>query len=131
MGIVVTVFMLLGLLAVSPFSWLNVGTSRRCVQVIGLGLLLAGMWNTFWHGLRFWGDFWGIAAVVSGSFMVLVAIIILHKFSYENRSIQSLVTFGYKIVSPLSIVWIVGLFLSFLLYAITLIRLNIGLSVIS
>ena len=133
MGIVVTIFMLLGLLMVSPLTWLSFDAKRQNIALanfIGLGLLLTGLWNSLWHGLRFLQDFWGLAALVSGIFMIMVAIIILNRHASTMVTKLPAITSAYKLINPLSALWILGLVLSFMLYAITLIRLNLGLSII-
>ena len=133
MGIVVTIFMFLGLLMVSPLTWLSLGAKRQnkaIANFIGFGLLLAGIWNAFWHGLQHLNGFWGIAALVSGIFMVTVAIIILNRHASTVVTKLAVLTSAYKLINPLSALCILGLFLSFMLYAITLIRLNLGLPII-
>lgn len=127
MGIVVTVFMLLGLLLVSPLPVLNLKKYKgnvSFVRFVGFGLLLMGLWNLLWFGLRHLQLFWGQAAVVSGLFMIVVAILILGEQSFQNNKI-------YIKFKVLSVFFIVGLFLSFLLYAVTLIQLNLGYGIIS
>ena len=133
MGIVVTVFMLLGLLMVSPLTRLSLGSTRqdnRLANFIGVGLLLAGLWSFCWHGLRFLNEFWGLAALVSGMFMIMVAVIILNRYANTTLVNHSIMTSVYKLINPLAFVWIVGLLLSFVLYAVTLVRLNLGLPII-
>ncbi|MFT5118099.1 MAG: hypothetical protein ACI9NY_001637 [Kiritimatiellia bacterium] len=133
MGIVVSVFMLLGLLMVSPLTWLSLGPKRqdhRLANFIGVGLLLAGLWNFCWHGLRFLNEFWGLAALVSGLFMLMVAVIILHRFANSAFANHPIVNSVYKLISPLAFIWVMGLLFSFALYAVTLIRLNLGLPII-
>lgn len=133
MGIVVTVCMLLGLLMVSPLSWLSLGAQRHNIQlanVIGFALLFAGLWNSLWHGLRYLHSFWGMAALVSGVFMVLVAVIILKEYGRSQLASSTAFQRLYKGISPLSLTWTVGLLASLGLYAVTLVRLNLGLSII-
>ena len=133
MGIVVTIFMLFGLLMVSPLTWLSFGAKRQnkiLANFIGLGLLLMGLWNSLWHGLQHLKSFWGIAALVSGIFMVTVAIIILNRHASTMVTKLPAITSAYKLINPLLALWILGLVLSFMFYAITLIRLNLGLSII-
>ena len=133
MGIVVTIFMLLGLLMVSPFSKVSLGDKRHNTQVanvIGNGLLLAGLWNALWHGVRHIEYFWGVAALVSGVFMVLVAVMIIVKYGSSSLSSHAVLVSIEQKISPLSLLWIVGLFGSFCLYAVTLVQLNLGLAII-
>ena len=133
MGIVVTFFMLLALLMVSPLKWLGFGklkANQNVANFVGVGSLLMGLWNSLWHGLQHLNGFWGIAALVSGIFMVTVAIIILNRHASKMVTKLAILTSAYKLINPLSALCILGLFLSFMLYAITLIRLNLGLPII-
>ena len=53
MGIVVTIFMLLGLLQLPPLANLNINKlakSAKYINWIGIGLFIAGAWNALWHG---------------------------------------------------------------------------------
>lgn len=138
MGIVVTVFMLLGLLMAMPFTILTVCSVYHhsiAIRFVGGGLLLAGMWNFLWHGLRHGDVFWGQAAIFSGFFMVMVAVIILKRdnsrIGFQYVSSAGVVRGISRIISSLLLVWIVGLLASFVLYSITLVRLNLGLSILS
>ncbi|MGH1487399.1 MAG: hypothetical protein ACRBCI_14385 [Cellvibrionaceae bacterium] len=131
MGIVVTVFMLLGLLVLSPLPLLKAKKNNQLIYYIAYGLLLMGLWNFLWFGLRHLSIFWGIAAVVSGVFMVLASIIILVESNEPRLAENALVKSLYTMVKPLKL-WVVTLLLaSFLLYAITLIQLNLGYPIIS
>ncbi len=138
MGIVVTVFMLLGLLlllplsAVKPLARLQEKKRQKVesVHFVGIGLFVAGAWNSFWHGLRFLDYFWGVAAVVSGLFMMLTAVIILKRYGHGFNIIKPLLDHVYRVISPLSFIWVVGLLLSFLLYSVTLVQLNLGLPIL-
>jgi len=132
MGIVVTIFMLLGLLQLPPLANLKknaFATTGKNVDWIGFGLLIAGAWNALWHGLRHLQSFWGMAGLVSGIFMMLAAILLLSR-SDSALSNNAVVISLSKLFKPLSIVIIIGLAASFLLYAVTLIRLNLGLPII-
>jgi hypothetical protein len=131
MGIAVAVFMLLGLLSLSPWSLPGTGRLLRRPKVgrgIGIGLLLAGLWNALWHGLRHLDQFWGQAALIAGIFMVLAALLLLgrptgsappttlNRLTARIRSLQPLV--------------LLGLLACFLLYAVTSVRLNLGYSIL-
>jgi hypothetical protein len=133
MGLVVTVLMLFGLLMASPWDKYSLGTKRQDYKIantIGTGLLLAGAWNSFWHGLRYLDYFWGLAGLVSGVFMMLVAVGILKKYGNNFLALNTIITSINTVIKPFSIVWFVGLLLSFLVYAVTLIQLNLGLPTI-
>ncbi len=128
MGIVVTIFMLLGLLVISPWSKLSLGTLRANIKMINFiagGLLLTGLWNSLWHGLRYLDHFWGLAALISGFFMVVTAVIIFVDYG-KKTGFEKI----YSCIKPLSLFWLIGLLVSFLLYAITLIQLNLGYPII-
>ena len=62
--------------------------------------------------------------------MVLASLDIIRQFASHSISNQRV----FKLISqgtmPLAPIWTMGLLLSFLLYATTLIRLNLGLSII-
>ncbi|MFT6386906.1 MAG: hypothetical protein ACJAUP_000275 [Cellvibrionaceae bacterium] len=141
MGIVVTVFMLLGLLMVSPIKLLNLKQYEHKVSVIdfvGFSLLFAGLWNVLWFGLNHITLFWGLAAMISGVFMILVAIFILGACKQSRDSSNRLKSGVLKIATklaqnlqPIYYVAVLGLLLSFLLYALTLVRLNLGYSIIA
>jgi hypothetical protein len=133
MGIVVTVFMVLGLLHQSPISFLSFGRSAKNASLtnfIGCGLLLMGCWNIFWFGLRHLSVFWGQAALVSGVFMVMTALLILlspHSRWASNSFLKKLLYY----IKPMLPLWLLGLLACAILYALTLIRLNLGLTIIA
>jgi hypothetical protein len=132
MGIVVTVFMVLGLLHQSPINFLSLSRLKKkksLTKFIGIGLLLMGFWNLLWFGLRHLTFFWGQAAAVSGVFMVMTALLILvspHSPYSSNASLQKIA----HLIKPLSLLWLLGLLVSALLYTVTLVRLNLGLSIL-
>ena len=129
MGIVVTVFMLLGLLLVSPFCFFSLKRYREkqgLVTFIGFGLLLSGLWNTLWFGLSNPLIFWGQAALVSGVFMVAVACLIIGSHYKGNEKVLGFFRSISRRLESLRLLLILGLLASFLLYLITLIRLNLG-----
>lgn len=133
MGIVVAVFMLLGLLMLSPWDKLSLGAKRykpSTANFIGTGLLLTGLWNSLWHGLRYIEYFWGIAGLVSGTFMVLVAIMIIKQFGTNILSTLGIIKTLDGVIRPFKILCLIGLLFSFLLYSITLIQLNLGLPIL-
>ncbi len=132
MGIVVTVFMLLGLLMASP--WVPPGlrvlrTSPALVDKLACGLLLAGLWNALWHGLRHLGEFWGQAALVSGFLMVAVALLLLVEHGGDFWRKQAAAGRAHRALKPLAPALVLGLALCFCLYAVALVRLNLGLSI--
>lgn len=122
MGIVVTIVMLLGLLALYGQKY----TSGNRVQLTIICLLvLLGAWNAFWHGIQYWPVFWAKAAVISGTFMMLSAsLLLVKKYSIALSFLKSV---AGKVLVYLTIA---GLLCSFLLYAVTLIQLNMGYPII-
>lgn len=90
-------------------------------------LILAGLWNMFWYGIRHLSSFWGNAAVVSGALMLLAALLVLG----EKKPVapKCLLAFS-NWIKPFRLLITSGLVLSFLLYAVTLIQLNLGLPII-
>ena len=64
----------LGLLKLKPLFYLQFnqfGKNLKNNNWVGSILFLTGAWNTFWHGLRFLDSFWGLAALISGIFMMM------------------------------------------------------------
>ncbi|TEW50250.1 hypothetical protein [Psychromonas algicola] len=103
MGIVMAVIMLLGVLVLVNARW-----KHKSISIV---LLLGGLWNTFWYGLRHINSFWGNSAIITGILMVLAALHLL--------GILKLVKGGNKFYA-------ICLFAGFLLYSITIIQLNLG-----
>ena len=80
MGIVMTVFMALAIVMAWPWSPALAASRQRhasLVRTAAGGIMLAGIWNALWHGLRHPDQFWGQAALVSGLLMVVAAILML------------------------------------------------------
>ena len=110
MGTIVTCCMIGGLL-VAAFPTGSTILPRWFIRVVGSILLLAGLWNSLWHGLRHLGEFWGIAALVSGLVMILTALYLLIPDRLPGNLIK---------LKPLVLLSLLGFAL---LYAITIIRL--------
>ena len=133
MGIVVCIFMLLGLLLLSPLAFLNIKPllAKPIILWIARLLGLMGLWNSLWYGLQNWQSFWGIAAIVSGISMILAAILILvdqqDPWFYKKTAIKAI----HKLTKTLSVVILLVLLVSFILYAVTLIQLNLGYPIIT
>jgi hypothetical protein len=130
MGIVVTVFMLLALLLLSPWpaqlvAWRRAGPAA--CRTLAFGVLSAGLWNALWHGLRHLGDFWGIAALVSGLLMVAAAVLSLRSGAADSPHPSAGAPARSKSLTP---VLMAALSACFLLYAVTLVRLNLGYAII-
>ena len=126
MGIVVTIAMLLGLVVLRPTPWRGSDLGApdlRFVVFVSAFLTLAGLWNSLWHGLQNLDSFWGIAALISGVIMILAAVII---FLERGDPVGAGSTWVGSIRA--AIVW--ALAACFLLYAVTLIQLNLGYPII-
>lgn len=126
MGIVVTVVMLLGLIVLRPTPWSKDHGQRQDLRLVTFTiamLVVMGLWNTLWYGLRHLGEFWGWAAVISGISMLLAAMIIFTERSNPLSATESwLGAMRNMIVGVLAV--------SFLLYAVTLVQINMGVAFI-
>lgn len=126
MGIVVTLAMLFGLIVLRPTPWRDENAKVQnpgFVTFTITALTVFGLWNFLWYGLRHLGDFWGWAAIVSGASMVAAALIVfVERESSSDSSNSRLIAARSPVIGVLAI--------SFLLYAITLVQLNMGLPII-
>lgn len=126
MGIVVSIAMLLGLIVLRPTPWSSGQQQRQDLRVITFStamLVLCGLWNVLWYALRYVPAFWGWAALISGVAMLLAALIIFRERTNPLAGTESwlgAIRGGVVLV----------LALSFLLYAVTIIQLNMGLPII-
>lgn len=113
MGTIVTACMLLGLICAVPYAVNTTLKPMPRVFSAGLGglVFLAGAWNTFWHGIRNLTDFWGLAALISGVFMMVTALYIMRFASLPQWLQRS------------RVVVLLGLLVWFLVYAVTIARL--------
>jgi len=128
MGIVVTIVMLLGVFAQLPFT-------RRFIKdqhiiFIGRLLLIAGLWNALWFGLRHLEVFWGQAALISGLTMIFSSVLIARDYEDPLLAANPLLFGIYRPLKAIAPLIIALLVMSAGLYLITLIRLNLGLSII-
>lgn len=125
MGIVVTFAMLAGLwvLVLSPSSIFRKQPSDYFKVTIFAGcfLLLAGLWNTFWHGVQNLNIFWGQAALLTGVVMIVSAIVILMSLRQSNGRVKRR-WFHYLLIT--------ALLMSFSLYTITLIQIYSGMEIL-
>jgi hypothetical protein len=129
MGIVVAVLMGLGVLLAWPWPSEAMRRWQEKPQRVGTvtkGLMLGGLWNSAWHGLRYLGDFWGQAALVSGILMMAVAVLLVVEKSTAGWGRLGPVRAAYKVIQPLSGALVVGLLACFILYTVGLVRLNMG-----
>ena len=110
--------MLLGLLLTVPQAlcseWRLV-KQQSSARAVALIILTAGLWNVFWYGTQHLDQFWGICAVASGVTMIAAASAIFYAGQRSRR-----------------LMWIISLALLgfFLLYAITIIRLNLDMPIL-
>ena len=117
MGIVVTLAMLMAIMVMLAVMFRVSDKGLRSVtmrRIAGTFVLICGLWNAFWHGVQHLNEFWGQAALGSGLVMIISTLAILGVI--RSRPIR------WSILA--------GLMAFFLLYAITLIRLNLGYSII-
>jgi len=128
MGIVVTIAMLWGIFALVPFTR-SLFKARHMI-FIGRFLLIAGLWNALWFGLRHLDIFWGQAALISGFAMLLSAVLIISDYEDPLLAANPLLKALYRPLKAIVPVIIALLVASAGLYLITLIRLNLGLSII-
>jgi hypothetical protein len=129
MGIVVAVLMGLGVLLAWPWPTEAMRRWQEKPQragTVATGLMLGGLWNSAWHGLCCWGDLWGQAALVSGVLMVAVAVLLVVERSSAGWGRFGAVRAIYKLIEPAQGALAVGLLACFILYAVALVRLNLG-----
>ncbi len=43
---------------------------------VSVWVFLAGIWNVFWYGVQHIGEFWGVAALASGTLMLISSVYI-------------------------------------------------------
>lgn len=118
MGIVVCLTMLLTLAVLRPSPW-NGSLSDRSnlgfFTAVAIASAIFGAWNVI-YGLRYLFSFWGLAALLSGLLMLCASLVLVIERSSGGN------------VQPLArLALVVGLAIFFLLYAITLIQINLGL----
>jgi hypothetical protein len=120
--------MLLGLSILQPTPWnsaIRAKHASRFVVFTGTALLILGFWNLLYGYLNMTG-FWFWASIVSGIAMVLAS---YYVFTERDASVNSKdVDFDAKAANTSgfrkSVVAVLAL--SFLMYAVTLIQLNLG-----
>ena len=93
-------------------------------------LLILGLWNFAWYGLRHLGSFWGHAALATGIVMLLTGILLLVEIGYTKTQRMPILLGVYKLLRPIRGVILIALLAGFLLYAVTLIQLNLGYPII-
>lgn len=77
MGSIMTACMATGVLFGARAPGKNRAGRRVVLVLVGVVLLLAGLWNAGWHAPRNIGNFWGQAALASGLLMLLVSAYLL------------------------------------------------------
>jgi hypothetical protein len=120
MGIVVCIVMLLGLSALQPSPWNKDKRAQHAPSFVlftAVSLLGFGLWNAIYGYLSING-FWMWASIVSGCAMVLASYYVFRERPSELNSVVNNHRVRKAVVAALAI--------SFLLYAVTLIQLNLG-----
>ncbi len=126
MGIVVTLAMLMGLIILRPTPWRNDQGEKQDLRIVTFTaacLVILGTWNVLWYGLRHVSEFWGWAAMFSGVSMLISALIIFRERSTPSSAMESWLGAIRGLV-------VVSLAASFLLYAVTLVQLNLGMPIL-
>jgi len=124
MGIVVSLAMLLALFMMCFASTCNQPKYQALTKVGMSFVVLLGVWNAAWYGIPNIASFWGMTALLSGVFMLFAGQIIYLEVT------QSAITrharyFDFKLVTTM----VLGLY--FLLYAITIIQMNLEMPIIN
>jgi len=128
MGIVVCISMLLGLSVLQPIPWNRSGRAQHeplFVLFVAIVLCGLGLWNVL-YGIFNASGFWMWASLISGTAMMLGSFYI---FSEQNAGFD---TDGDSEIntSGMRKAIVAILVLSFLVYAVTLVQLNLGYSII-
>ncbi len=119
MGIVVCISMLLGLTVLQPTPWNRSARVKQPTQFVmftAFSLLSLGLWNVI-YGYFTISGFWMWASLISGSAMVLASFYVFIEQGSESSDIDH---------SNVRKATTIVLALSFLVYAVTLIQLNLG-----
>lgn len=135
MGIVVCISMLLGLSVLQPTPWNSAKRANhhpRLVLVTAITLFALGTWNFFYGYLNING-FWSMASMVSGSAMVFASYYVYRErpsAPLPEKNTVSDDSQSDKAQSGIRKAVVAVLALSFLVYAITLVQLNLGYSIL-
>lgn len=116
MGIVVCIVMLLGLVVLRPTPWradVTLSQVPKFVWFTAAVLFGVGVWNVIYGYLKIDG-FWQLVSIVSGLTMVAASVLVMMEKD------------GTIIIGRVRTVIVAVLAISFLLYAVTLIQLNLG-----
>lgn len=130
MGIVVCICMLLGLSVLQPTPWNSAKRSNchpKLVLFTAATLLVLGTWNFFYGYLSISG-FWSLASMVSGSAMVLASYYVYRERPSGLLSETDAASDNSQSRMRKAVVAVLAL--SFLVYAITLVQLNLGYSIL-
>jgi len=120
MGIVVCISMLLGLVVLQPTPWnraARVEHHQSLVLFAAIALAVLGCWNVL-YGFFYIEGFWCWASLVSGITMVVAA-----AYIFVERRTDASGCYVRRIVTTL-------LGLCFILYAVTIIQLNLGFPIL-
>jgi len=77
-------------------------------KLVGIIVLLGGLWNFLWYSLRHLTEFWGIAALVSGVLMIVTGLYliketILPSWLIRLRPFVLVVLLGYGLMYAVTI----------------------------
>lgn len=117
MGFVVCITMLMGLVVLRPTPWhkkVDVKQDSYFELGIVVALIIFGLWNA-WYGVSNINGFWKIASFISGLAMIFAGGLILRE---RQVNVAHHGKFRRAVVAVLAV--------CFLLYAVTLIQLNLG-----
>ncbi len=127
MGIVVCLLLGVTLMLLKPLSQLNVivlSKKMRLTEVLVMAIFIVGCWNAFVYGLSKLDQFWGVVAFGSGAFMIVASLVV-----YLDKKTTAAFNVNQKVITISQWVLSIGVLCFFLLYLVTLIRLNLGLSI--
>ncbi|MFT6406931.1 MAG: cytochrome c oxidase subunit IV [Arenicella sp.] len=124
MGIIVCITMLLGLSVLQPSPWDSAKRLEHAPKLVlftALLLFCLGLWNAL-YGYFSLSGFWSWASVVSGSAMLCASLYVYSERKTESGAVHSASLLRKAVISVLAI--------SFVVYAVTLIQLNLGYAII-
>jgi len=92
---------------------------KRSVMLGVVFVIVVGVWNAAWYGVQNIPSFWGVAALLSGVFMIFAAQIIYLEVK-KSSWLQHALYFDIKLVTSM----VLGLY--FLLYTVTIVQINLA-----
>ncbi len=130
MGIVVCILLGIALMLLKPLSQLGfnrLSNKPILVKFLALAVFNIGFWNAFVYGMREIDHFWGLAGIGSGVLMILASLVIF----FQKKLIDMPVPNG-KQAFLIASQWVlsISLLCFFMLYLVTLVRLNLGMPIL-